>query len=237
MDESQRKTLEDYRSKGLAVRMGYGARPVLLVVDFINGFTDPASPLGGDLSAELAATGDLLQAFRAAGLPVVYTTIAYAPDLRDAGMWIKKIPSLEILRKGSPMVEVDDRVRPLRGETVVSKKFASAFFGTNLDSHLKGRGVDTVIMTGCTTSGCIRSSAIDSLQHGFYTIVVADAVGDRAAGPHEANLFDIDAKYGDVVPSADVMRYLASIAAEGNFAAKAQDDFQRWWNRDTNAVA
>ena len=237
MDESRRKTLEDYRSKGLAVRMGYGARPVLLVVDFINGFTDPASPLGGDLSSELAVTGQLLEAFRAAGLPIVFTTVTYEADLRDAGMWIKKIPSLEILRKGSPMVEVDDRVRPLRGETVVQKKFASAFFGTNLDSHLKGRGVDTVIMTGCTTSGCIRSSAIDSLQHGFYTIIVAEAVGDRAAGPHEANLFDIDAKYGDVVSSADVTRYLASIATEGNFAAKAQDDFQRWWNRDTNAVA
>ena len=130
---------------------------------------------------------------------VVYTTIAYEPDFRDAGLFIKKVPSLSILLKGSPMVEVDRRIAPLPGERVVEKKFASSFFGTDLAGYLKGLGVDTVIMTGCTTSGCVRASAIDSLQYGFLTVVVREGVGDRPEGTHEANLLDIDAKYGDVV--------------------------------------
>ncbi len=237
MDDWQQATRDDYERKGLGVRAGYGARPVLLVVDFINGFTDPSTPLGGDLSSELAVTNELLAAFRVNGLPVVYTTIGYEADLRDAGMWIKKVPTLEILRKGTRMVEVDERVRPLDGEYVVEKKFASAFFGTDLDAYLKSLGADTIIMTGCTTSGCIRSSAIDSLQSGYYTIVVADAVGDRAQGPHEANLFDIDAKYGDVVSSREVLEWVRSLASAGGLAAKADDDFRRWWNEQPGAVA
>lgn len=241
MSDWRDDTFEDYQRKGLAVRMGFGARPVLLVVDFINGFTDPATPLGGDLSEEIAATAGLLDDFRAAGLPVVFTTIAYEPDLRDAGMWIKKVPSLSILVKGSRMVEIDDRLRPRPGETVVSKKYASAFFGTDLDADLKARGVDTIVMAGCTTSGCIRSSAVDSIQSGYYTIVVREAVGDRAEGPHEANLFDIEAKYGDVVSLDEAKEYLRSIVpageGEGDIAAKAGDDFQRWWNQDAGTAA
>jgi nicotinamidase-related amidase len=229
VNDSQDQTREDYRRKGFAVQTGYGRSPVLLVVDFINGFTDPSTPLGGDFSDQLAVTGTLLAAFRGRGLPIIYTTTAYRPDLRDAGMWIKKIPSLEILRAGSAMVAVDNRVRPEPGEVVIEKKFASAFFGTNLDSHLKGRGIDTVIMAGCTTSGCIRSSAIDSMQFGFYSIVVEDAVGDRAQGPHEANLFDIEAKYGDVVPARAVLDHLEQDLHQGGLDAKARDDFQRWW--------
>jgi nicotinamidase-related amidase len=237
MDDSRQETFDDYRRKGFAERSGYGVKPALLVVDFINGFTDPSTPLGGDLSRELAVTGELLAEFRRAGLPVVYTTIAYEPHLRDAGVFIKKVPSLSILVKGSRMVEVDERIRPSHGEAVIEKKFASAFFGTELDSYLKALAVDTVIMTGCTTSGCIRASAIDSMQYGFLTIVVGDAVGDRAQAPHEANLFDIDAKYGDVVPGREALDYVRSLVAAGGLAAKAHDDFQRWWNRDSSAVA
>ena len=237
MADWQRETGEEYRRKGLAARMGYGRRPVLLVVDFINGFTDPSTPLGGDFSAEIAVTLRLLEAFRAERLPIVYTTIAYQPDLRDAGMWVRKVPSLAILTKGSAMVEVDDRIRPAHGERVVGKKFASAFFGTELDAHLKGLGVDTVIMAGCTTSGCIRSSAIDAIQSGYFSIVVRDAVGDRAPGPHESNLFDIDAKYGDVVSSGDVLNYLRSLSADGGLAAKAQTDFRRWWDGQADDAA
>lgn len=236
MDDWQQETRDDYRRKGLAVRAGYGNRPALLIVDFINGFTDPTTPLGGDFSAQISATRALLEEFRRGGLPVLYTTIAYEPDLRDAGMWIKKIPSLEILRKGTRMVEVDDRIRPRYGENVVEKKGASAFFGTDLDAYLRGLGVDTVVITGCTTSGCIRSSAIDALQYNYFTIVVEDAVGDRADGPHAANLFDIDAKYGDVVPGREVLEYVRSLITSGGFATKAQDDFQRWWNQPANAA-
>ncbi len=237
MDDRQQETFEDYQRKGLAARSGYGARPALLVVDFIYGFTDPSTPLGGDFSAQLVVTDGLLSAFRRDRLPVVYTTIAYEPDLRDAGMWIKKIPSLDILVKGTRMVEVDERIRPRHGEYVVERKFASAFYGTDVESYLKGRGVDTIIMVGCTTSGCIRSSAVDSMQCGFHTIVVRDAVGDRAEGPHEANLFDIDAKYGDVVSGEEALAYLRSLAGAADFAAAAESDFRRWWDREPGAHA
>jgi maleamate amidohydrolase len=231
MNDWQNGTRADYERKGFAGRSGYGRSPVLLVVDFINAFTDPATPLGGDFAWEINATRQLQEAFRQAKLPIVYTTIAYARDLRDGGLFVKKVPSLAILQKGSPLVEVDQRIQPAPGERVVEKKYASAFFGTNLDVDLRSLGVDTVIMAGCTTSGCIRASAIDSLQYGYHTIVVREAVGDRAAGPHEANLFDIDAKYADVVPLADALDYLGSFTASVDFAAKAQDNFDRWWPR------
>ena len=129
------------------------------------------------------------------------------------------------------MIEVDQRIAPLPGETVIEKKYASAFFGTNLDADFRARGIDTVIMAGCTTSGCIRASAIDSLQYAYHTIVVREAVGDRAAGPHEANLFDIDAKYADVVPLEDALEYLSAFLPATDFAAQAQQDFDRWWPR------
>lgn len=231
MVDWEKETREDYRRKGLAVSCGYGTGPALLVVDFINGFTDPSTPLGGDFSAQIGATQELLSTFRDAGLPIVFTTIAYESHYRDAGMWIRKVPSLEILRKGTRMVEVDDRIRPRTDEYVLEKKFASSFFKTDLESYLKARGVDTVIMVGCTTSGCVRASAIDSISCGFHTIVVAEATGDRAQGPHEANLFDIEAKYGDVVSLREATDYIKSITSAGGSAQKVQDDFHRWWNR------
>ena len=235
MNDWQPATRADYESKGFAGRSGYGRSPVLLVVDFINAFTDPATPLGGDFAWEINATRQLQEAFRRANLPIIYTTIAYAKDLRDGGLFVKKVPSLAILQRGSSLVEVDPRIRPGPGEPVVEKKYASAFFGTDVDVRLRSRGVDTVIMAGCTTSGCIRASAIDSLQYGYHTVVVREAVGDRAAGPHEANLFDIDAKYGDVVPLADALDYLGSFAAGADFAARAQQEFDGWWHNGQRA--
>ena len=229
MQDWQRNTRADYERKGFAGRSGYGKSPVLLIVDFINGFTDPSTPLGGDFSWQISATRQLQDAFRRAGLPIVYTTIAYAADLHDGGLFVKKVPSLAILQHGSPLIDVDQRIKPLPGETVIEKKYASAFFGTNLDADLRARGIDTIVMAGCTTSGCIRASAIDSLQYAYHTVVVREAVGDRAAGPHEANLFDIDAKYADVVPLAEALDYLAAFLPATDFAAKAQEDFDRWW--------
>jgi maleamate amidohydrolase len=231
MSDWQRSTRADYERKGFAARSGYGRSPVLLVVDFINGFTDPKTPLGGDFAWQINATRQLQDAFRRARLPIMYTTIAYAEDLRDGGIFVKKVPSLAILQRGSLLTEVDKRIEPLPDEKVIEKKYASAFFGTNLDAELRLLGVDTVIMAGCTTSGCIRASAIDAMQYGYLTIVVREAVGDRATGPHEANLFDIDAKYGDVVELADALDYLRSFAASVDFAGRAQEDFDRWWPR------
>ena len=152
---------------------------------------------------------------------MVYTTVVYDVGYKDAGIFIKKVPSLAILLRGTPEVEADFRIKPDVGEYVVEKKYASAFFGTNLDIYLKSHGVDTIVMTGCTTSGCIRASAIDSLQYGYHTIVVRDGVGDRAEGPHEANLFDIDAKYGDVVALDEALSYVRALPAAGNYSASA----------------
>ncbi|MBC8239783.1 MAG: isochorismatase family protein [Alphaproteobacteria bacterium] len=213
MADWERETRADYKSKGFAVSSGFGKKPALLVVDFIVGFTDPDSPLGGDFSSQLAVTAQLQTAFRKSGLPIVYTTVEYQEDLSDGGVFVKKIPSLGILRKGSPNCAVDARIKPLPGEYVVSKNYASAFFGTDLDSYLRARNVDTVVITGATTSGCVRASAVDSLQYAYYTIVVSDGVGDRAIGPHDANLFDIEAKYGDVITGDQVLDYLRGLAA------------------------
>ena len=221
----------EYREKGFSARSGYGASPALLIVDFINGFTDPGTGLGGDYSAEVAVTAKLLTECRARGLPVFFTTVAYAPHLRDAGIFVEKVPALRILVRGSRWVEVDERIRPRPSERVIEKQYASAFFDTGLELELRGLGVDTVLMTGCTTSGCIRASAIDAMQHGFRTVVVRDAVGDRAAAPHEVNLFDIDAKYGDVVPSREVLRYLRGLGESGEPGGVANEAFLSWWNR------
>ena len=226
----QAATGAEYERKGFSSRSGYGTRPALLIVDFINGFTDPDTGLGGDYGAELAVTAKLLEEFRARALPVFFTTVAYEPHLRDGGHFVAKVPALSILVKGSDWVKVDERIRPRPSERVVLKKYASAFFDTRLDMELQGLGVDTVIIVGCTTSGCIRASAIDSMQNGFRTLVVRDAVGDRAQTPHEVNLFDIDAKYGDVVSSRDVLEYLRGLGGRGGPGATADDEFQRWWN-------
>ncbi|MDP6342746.1 MAG: isochorismatase family protein [Alphaproteobacteria bacterium] len=236
MADWEQSTRADYESKGFGNRSGYGAKPALLVVDFIVGFTDPTSPLGGDFSKELEVTADLQAAFRKAGLPIVYTVIEYEQDMSDAGLFAKKVPSLGVLRKGSGMCGVDARIAPQSGEHIVSKKYASSFFGTDLDHYLRSRGVDTIIMTGCTTSGCIRASAIDSLQNGYHTVVVREGVGDRAQGPHEANLFDIDAKYGDVVPVSEALDYLRALITSG-FGDQARDDFDNWWNQGRGARA
>ena len=226
----QSATGAEYERKGFSARSGYGTRPALLVVDFINGFTDSGTGLGGDFGAEVAVTAKLLAKFRARALPVFFTTVAYEPHLRDAGQFVAKVPALSILVKGSTWVKVDERIRPRPSEQVVVKKYASAFFDTRLEMELQGLGVDTVVMAGCTTSGCIRASAIDSMQHGFHTVVVRDAVGDRAKTPHEVNLFDIDAKYGDVVSSSEVLGYLRGLGESGGLGATAGDEFQRWWN-------
>ena len=227
----QSSTSAEYERKGFSARSGCGTRPAFLIVDFIKGFTDPGTGLGGDYGAELAVTAKLLDEFRSRALPVFYTTVAYEPHLRDAGRFVAKVPALSILVKGSDWVRVDDRIRPRPSEQVVLKKYASAFFDTRLDMELRGLGVDTVVIAGATTSGCIRASAIDSMQHGFHTVVVRDAVGDRARTPHEVNLFDIDAKYGDVVSSGEVLEYLRGLGRSGGLGATADDEFQRWWNR------
>lgn len=210
-DEQARQV---YERAGLGQSVTLGSRPAVLVVDFSCGFTDPACTLGSDLTEEVEATRRLLDAARAKGLPIVYTTIGFEPSLKDGALWLQKVPALGDLQIGGRWVEIDPRLDPRPGEPVVLKKGASAFFGTNLASILIAQGVDSVILCGATTSGCIRATAIDLLQYGFPTIVPRECVGDRAAAPHEANLFDIQAKYADVVGLEDALAFVASVGAK-----------------------
>jgi len=203
--------LAEYRSKGLGARVGYGSRPAVLVVDFIRGFTDPASPLGADLEAEVTATVRLLEKARQKNVPVLYTTTAYEESLADGGLFLSKVPSLKTLKRGTVWTELDPRLGRREGETLIEKQYASAFFGTPLSSTLTARGIDTLLLAGCTTSGCIRATAVDALQYGYRAIVPRECVGDRASEPHIANLLDIDGKYGDVVELDDTLAYLEAL--------------------------
>ena len=201
-------------------RIGFGRKPALIAVDFMKAYTTPGAPLFADGVVEAVKHAPALYAAaRKAGIPVVHTNILYnAPGCADGGIWVIKSPVMTAMVAGNPLAEFCDGVEPLPTETVMTKQYASAFFGTSLAPMLHTMGIDTVVLAGCSTSGCIRASAVDAVQHGFRTIVVRECVGDRHAGPHEANLFDIDAKYGDVVSLAEAVAQIeragiASVAA------------------------
>jgi nicotinamidase-related amidase len=207
-DEEARRVYEEAR---IGENVTLGQNPAVLVVDFSCGFTDAACTLGADMTAEVEATRRLLDAARAKGLPVIFTTIGYEQSLKDGGLWMQKVPALAELQLGGHWVEIDPRLEPHEDEPVIVKKGASGFFGTNLASILVSQRVDSVIMCGATTSGCVRATAIDLLQYGFPTIVPRECVGDRAQAPHEANLFDINAKYADVVSLEEAIDYVESV--------------------------
>ena len=200
-----------YERARLGQSVTLGERPAVLVVDFSRGFTDPECTMGSDLTVEVEATSRLLAAAREREVPVIFTTIGFEPNLKDGSLWLEKAPGLRELIVGGRWVEIDPRLERREEETVILKKGASAFFGTNLPSVLVSQGVDTVIMCGATTSGCIRATAVDLLQYGYPTLVPRECVGDRAQGPHEANLVDIQAKYADVVPVEDALSYLEGV--------------------------
>ena len=205
-----------YDRARLGQRLGYGERPAILVVDLQVGFTAPEiSPIAGDLSAAIAATNRVLAAGRKCAAPVVFTVVAYDPACPgdDAGLWPRKGPELLTLTLGSDLVKLDPRVDHQPGDLVIVKKYASAFFGTHLAALLTAKRIDTLVVTGCTTSGCVRASVVDALGYGFRPIVPSEAVGDRAQEPHEASLFDLAAKYADVVPVEEAVEYLTSRGA------------------------
>lgn len=193
-------------------RIGFGAKAAVLVIDFMKAYTTEGAPLyASGVVAAVAKTPALLQAARAKAVPILHTNILYhAPGCADGGIWVKKSPVMTAMVAGNPLAEFCEGVEPLADEPVFTKQYASAFFGTSLAPMLHAQGIDTVILAGCSTSGCIRASAVDAVQHGFRTIVVRDCVGDRHDGPHEANLFDIDSKYGDVVSLEEALAYLKS---------------------------
>jgi maleamate amidohydrolase len=203
-----------YSDRGFGRRQGAGGRPCLVVVDFNYGFTDPESPLFCDADRAVEATARLLDAARASGAPVVFTTLEYdAAGQKVAKAFIDKVPTLLTLAPGTRWPQIDHRLAPLPDEPVLMKLFASAFFGTALSAMLVAHHCDTVVVTGASTSGCVRATAVDAMQHGYRVIVPREAVADRATGPHEASLFDIDAKYGDVVALTDAVELLAGARA------------------------
>ena len=201
------------RHEGFHGRAGFGEKPALIVIDVNVGFTDPASPLVCDLESVVEAIRRLLDEARRAEIPVVYTTVSYsAADRRTAAVFIEKVPALLTLEAGSRWVEIDPRIAPRPDEPVLSKLFASAFFSTPLSSLLAAAGCDSLIVTGASTSGCVRATVVDALQHGYRPVVPREAVGDRNPAAHEANLYDIDTKYGDVVALDEVLEHLAELA-------------------------
>jgi maleamate amidohydrolase len=205
------ETREIYERARLGQSVTLGERPAVLVVDFSRGFTDPECTMGSDLTQEVEATNRLLAAAREREIPIIFTTIGFESNLKDGSLWLEKAPGLGDLIVGGKWVEIDPRLERREEETVILKKGASAFFGTNLPSILVSQGVDTIVLCGATTSGCIRATAIDLLQYGYPTLVPRECVGDRAQEPHDANLVDIQAKYADVVPLEDSLSYLESV--------------------------
>ncbi len=189
-------------------RIGFGQRPALILIDFVQAYFDPASPLYADFSGTLAAAIELRAAARAAGITVIYTNVVYHPSLKDGGRFAQKVAPLAGFAKGHRFGEWAEGLDPADDELIISKQYASAFFGTSLASTLTAGGHDSLIISGLTTSGCIRATCVDACQHGFIPLVVEEAVGDRHDNPHRANLFDMNAKYGDVVSLAETIEAL-----------------------------
>lgn len=188
--------------------LAFGQRPALLIVDFAMAYLDPASPLFAGAEAALASNVRLLAAARGAGVPVIFTRVEYTPGGANGGLFYRKIPALKVFDAGSPLGEFPASLQPEAGETVVTKQFASAFFGTSLAAILSDKDIDTLLITGMSTSGCVRATALDALQHGFAPFVISDACGDRHAAPHSANLFDLQAKYAEVISEEQAISFL-----------------------------
>lgn len=196
-------------SSGFGGRVGLGEHPALLVVDMSRGFAEAGSPLACVADEAVTVIARLLGAARAGGVPIAFTTVAYnEEDLEEAATFLAKVPALRTLEAGSRWVEIDPRLAPGPEEPVLVKLFASAFFGTDLADRLRAAGADSVLVAGASTSGCVRATVVDALQHGFRPVVVPTAVADRDRGAHEQSLQDIDGRYGDVVPEAEALAWL-----------------------------
>lgn len=202
---------------GFDGRLDFGARPALIVIDFVKAYVTPGSPLCADYEPQRLACMQLLAAARQAGIFIVHTNLSYEPGGTDGGVFFKKLPALRSFERGvhPELVGFVTGLEPLPAETVITKQYASAFFRTPLDAMLRERGIDTLLISGVSTSGCIRATAVDCVQYGYIPIVVRDAVGDRNPASHEVNLFDLQAKYAEVVPLARVLEYLSRLGARG----------------------
>ena len=206
--------LEFYRTRGYAARLGAGTRCAIVVIDFSCAFTRGAAGFpGGDFGDALAATRRLLD-FGRGRVPIIFTTIAYEPDMHDAGLWAVKVPWLRTCQIDDVAVEIDPVLARQPSEPVIVKKFPSAFFGTDLHARLQQACVDTVLIAGCTTSVCVRATALDAMQHGYRPLVVREAVGEFDAAIHELHLADLDARYADVIGLDQAMDCIAATAGD-----------------------
>ena len=204
--------LDIYKKQNFGNRVGIGRRAALAVVDFTVGFNDPALFGGGNIDPAIKRTVGLLQFFREKRLPVAFTRVVYADDGSDAGVFAVKAPALKLLTETNPAGQVVPELKPSSGELIVRKTQASAFFGTGFAPWLVQQGADTLVVAGCTTSGCVRATVVDSVSHNFRTIVARDCVGDRALGPHEANLFDMGQKYADLMERDEIVAEISRLA-------------------------
>lgn len=195
----------DYAGAGFGGKLDVGQRPALIIIDVVMAYLAPSSPLYAGVEQALAANVRLAAAARQAGIPVVFTNVTYQRGGLDGGTFFRKVPALRLFEEGSPLGAFATELQPRENELVISKQYPSAFFGTSLASTLHAMGVDTVLLGGFSTSGCVRASALDALQHGFSPFVVRQACGDRAPGPHEANLFDMQAKMAEVIDEAQAL--------------------------------
>ncbi len=202
-----------YDKIGFSERLGFGKRPAVLVIDMSRGITEPGK-MYIDMDEHIPRIQAINEAARRIGAPVIFTTVAYHKDLADAGTFGQKVPLVQNLLYGSTDVEIDPRLPVEESDHLLVKKFPSAFYGTNLQSMLTGLGVDTTIIVGNSTSGCVRATTCDAISGGFRPVVPSDCVADRAPLSHEVNLFDMDSKYADVMPSGEVLAYLDGLATD-----------------------
>ena len=191
--------------------LGFGNKSALILIDFVEAYFDKDSPLYAGVEDALASGIRVRDAARAAGIPIFYTNVVYHPGGADGGIFYRKVPALKCFEAGNPLGNWPEGLEPAESEYVISKQYPSAFFGTSLAATLTANGIDTLIITGLTTSGCIRATCIDTVSNGFIPIVVADACGDRHEAPHEANLFDMNAKYADVIDETTTINHLKSL--------------------------
>jgi maleamate amidohydrolase len=191
--------------------LSFGKKPALIIVDFVMAYLDKASPLYAGVEDALAANERVLAAARGAAIPVIFTNVEYSPGGAEGGIFYRKVPALKLFGRGSPLGAFPPSLQPQDGEIVLTKHYASAFFGTSLASLLTAKGIDTLLITGLSTSGCVRATALDACQSGFLPFVIREACGDRHAAPHEANLFDLQAKYAEVISEADALAKLKEL--------------------------
>lgn len=205
----------NYARAGYHARQQWGARPALLLVDFAHAYFDEASPLHGGEGCRtaLAHARRLAEGARAAGIPVIFTEVVYQPGGADGGAFYAKVPALACFEAGRETQKLAEGLDRLPGELMISKQYPSAFFATSLAATLRWMKTDTLVIGGLTTSGCVRATCIDSISHGFVTLIAEEACGDRAEGPHRANLFDMSAKYADLVSTEEALAWFAGLRA------------------------